>query len=383
LIIDLDEASMRKMERTHLCGCGGNLVMSYGGAFGYPGQHILRCLKDPSHVEMRRRRLNTRFLAAPGGGHVEVDIMTQQPVGEPLARPQTTQEMTQRFQQAEAIGMWPQKMTQAQTLILVRVALAYGLDPWMGEIQPFQGKPYITIRGRRRKDEEAGHHPDITFRPLTVLERTTYEEAQVVAPHDLCQVCMLTTEWGNRVEGFGKVTLLERTQRTEKNVLRNPVVAANPIEMVQKRAERRAREMAYGPIALPKGLPLEYRPLEEGDVVEGESRDVPAAAPVNLPADEMGKLLWPIIWPQAQDMGLNLHDVRMALAPRCSTAGYGALLEYLRMGGDASPDTSPDTIVDTIVERLRAYAKMTLAKPPQEPKAAAPQPSSEPLFPDG
>ena len=82
---------------------------------------------------------------------------------------------------------------------------------------------------------------------------------------------ILTTEWGSTVEGIGKVTKLERDSG------RQPVAKAHPIEMCQKRAEGRARLMAYGPIPLPQ------RPMEDV-IIEGEVVDPVEAAQVSPPA---------------------------------------------------------------------------------------------------
>ena len=212
-------------------------------------------------------------------------MTTQREVGTPgaLAVPQTREAMLERANQTVQAGLWPQTMTPGQKALMVQVALAYGLDPLMGELVLYQGKPLVTINARRRKDVEAGHHPSIKFRFLTAEEKQGYLDAGAIHEGDLVQVGILTTEWGNSVEGIGKVTKAEREATSERSRdprrLARPIAADNPIEMCQKRAEARVRLMAYGPIPLPQMV-------MEGVIIEGELVDpgnLLTSAPPRLP----------------------------------------------------------------------------------------------------
>lgn len=213
--------------------------------------------------------------------------MTQREVGVAgaLAVPQTREAMLERANQTLQAGLWPQTMTPQQKALMVQVALAYGLDPLMGELVLYQGKPLVTINARRRKDVEAGHHPSIKFRFLTAEEQQGYTDAGAINEGDLVQVGILTTEWGSTVEGIGKVTKEERVSG------RQPVSKSHPIEMCQKRAEARVRLMAYGPISLPQmpGITVSEIALA-GVTVEGEVLDQGDAAPARLPAAEPSPL---------------------------------------------------------------------------------------------
>jgi len=273
------EEAKKTAEMSRCAECGGGLLAPHlgNGVFG------VKCLKDENHQGVARPR-RTKVLA----DGKEYDVQTQRPVDErqSLAVPSTHEGMLSRVREAEAVGLWPQKMTPQQTAILVQVALAYGLDPFMQEIMPFQGRPYITINGRRRKDEDAGHHPSIKNRRLTADEKEWYEEAGALEQGDLCGMTILhDSVTGQEIEAFWKVTKAEREAtrvyrdgpRKGQTYLASPVVAANPIELGQKRGERRAREMAYGPIARPAGMDTQIRVLEEGDVVEGQTREIPDA----------------------------------------------------------------------------------------------------------
>ena len=207
--------------------------------------------------------------------------MSQREVGDTtaLAIPTTEAGMLKRTDEAEKLGLFPQRMNAQQRQLLARVALAYRLDPLMGEIIPYQGKPYITIEGRRRKDAEAGHHPSIKFRPLTPPEREWYKEAGGLNEGDLAIICLLSTQFPNgdvsEVEALGRVLKSETTGDAHL-----PIVKWR-IEMTQKRAEYRARRMAYGPISLPAGLDISSMSevqVGETDDVAIPPRDVPSPA---------------------------------------------------------------------------------------------------------
>ena len=265
-----------RFTQAHRCGdCGDGLLMPYKGR-GSDGRpvHEIHCRTDATHRLFASREPNIRKLYDFKRGLVEVDIVTQKEVGTITPRLHADEaQMRERVKRAAGIGVFPGQTTSEQQLVLANVAVVYGLDPLMGELIPYQGRPFITIAGRRRLDAVAGHKPGIKFRFLTPDEDAGYKGAGVLEDGDLVQVCMLTLESGREVEAFGKVTLLEREARSNNgDRLRSPVVAANPIEMAQKRAERRAREMAYGPVPLPQGLTDPTAVLQEGDeegVVEG------------------------------------------------------------------------------------------------------------------
>ena len=262
------------MVQTHRCACGGILLDSHGGSFGVDGP-VVRCLKDLEHSTIKAKDTRTRKLFNRQTGEWEAyDVITQKPVNQSLDRvlPCTSDGMLQRVDEVRALApMWAKDMTEGQRRALAVTALAYGLDPLMEELILYQGKPMITIRGRRRKDAEAGHHPDIRFRFLSQEEKEGFTDAGALFPGDLVQVCVLTTEWGNTVEGIGTISKAQRDSH------RQPVVNTNPLEMVQKRAEDRARTMAYGPVPrpqLPPGL----------EIIEGEGRlleDPPLPAPTS------------------------------------------------------------------------------------------------------
>ena len=291
--VDVDEG--RRLAKTHRCaepGCNGQLSVAWQGVpppdWG-KGEYVLRCGKNPEHSTIQPAS-RTRQLYDYQKGWVEVEILTQRQVGIPgaLAVPQTGEAMLERANQTLHAGLWPQTMTPNQKDLMIQVALAYGLDPLMGELVLYQGKPLITMNARRRKDAEAGHHPSIRFRFLTADEKQGYSEAGAINEGDLVQVAILTTEWGNTVESIGKVTRAEREASSERSRdsrrLAHPILADNPIEMCQKRAEARARLMAYGPIPLPQTPGITVSEISaSGTTIEGELLNPAQAAEIGQP----------------------------------------------------------------------------------------------------
>ena len=257
---------------SHICGCEGLLLMPWVASLN---GHALKCTKNPLHNTYQKKNTGTRKLFDPERGYVEVYVAT----GKETAELATLTESTAlaKVTQAHAMGLFPSKDTSpAQLQLLAQVALAYRLDPLMGEIMPYQGRPYITIAGRRRLDASAGHHPSISYRLLTTEETQYYTNLGALNPGDVAGFCVLTTEHGNTVEGFGRVLENQRS-KAQRGADHLPTVVY-VIEMAQKRQERRAREMAYGPVPRPAGLD-NIQVLEEGDetgIIEGEGRLIPS-----------------------------------------------------------------------------------------------------------
>ena len=219
--------------------------------------NALRCMVNPEHDNYQRKYTGTRNLYDPERGEVEVDIMTGRETASLAVTDQTT--ALERVTQANSMGLFPDKCDAAQLHILAQVAMAYGLDPLMGEIIPYQRRPYITIAGRRRLDATAGHHPSIAFRLLKKEETEYYSGLGALEPGDIAGYCVLTTEYGATVEGFGRVLAKQRDTK-QRGADHLPTVQY-AIEMAQKRQERRAREMAYGPVPRPAGMEATRRIL--------------------------------------------------------------------------------------------------------------------------
>lgn len=275
MITGLDAKTAHQITEVNRCArCGSRLIDPYGGYYGYPDQFIVLCAQNIEHEGFKKIR-QTKTLS----DGKEYDIMTQRPVDEtpaPLALPQTLGAMQLRVREAIAGGLlssdsFSSNLTPPQQLMVAKVALAYGLDPLLEELAILHGKPYPTIKAKRRKHAEAGHQPGLTFRGLEEWEVKLYREAGDLKEGDLAMVGIMTRENGLSVEHFGKVTRAERDEPNRQgDSYAHPVVRANPIEMVQKRCESGCWEKAYGPLGLPKLFEEMILAAAQGEVVEGQ-----------------------------------------------------------------------------------------------------------------
>ena len=258
-----------------VCGeCGANLLNPWGGAYGIDG-YVVRCYKEVDHVGVKVRGQRTRILRDPEKGLVEVDVQTQgivkKDAPEFLAMPSDEQGMVARLNEALDIGLFPKKDVGPQQVAnLAKMALLYKLDPLMREIMPYQGQPYITIEGRRRIDARSGNAPSISFRPMDKPTKEAYVDMGALDAGDIVVFATLTDpKTGQTVEAMGRVQNGEGLNLPNSQYL--PIVKWR-LEMAQKRAESRARKMMFGPVALPGGMDAMI--LEEGDVVEGQFREI-------------------------------------------------------------------------------------------------------------
>jgi len=133
---------------------------------------------------------------------------------------------------------FPQELTPTDKKLLVLAAKTYGFDPIMGEISIFQGKPYVTIDGRRRKAQETGTYCGLKTRPATPQERESWQ----IPAGDYFFHAEVTVKGGgfNVFEGWGRVRQAEITPGGKFKP-----IDVNPQKMAEKRAEADALRKAF------------------------------------------------------------------------------------------------------------------------------------------
>ena len=286
----------KDLVRDYVCGeCGASLSNPWGGYYGIDGV-VVRCVKDKDHQGIRRPGRQTKRVYDIKEGWKEYDMMTQKPVNETqaLALPNDERGMRSRVSEAMNVGLFPNReVTNEQLNNLTKLALLYRLDPLMGEIMPYQGQPFITLQGRRRIDDRAGHHPTIKMGPMDQETYNAYVAMGAINQGDIVVVGQFTDpKSGATIETVGRVLASERNGNPHLPIVKWP------LEMAMKRCEARGRKSLWGPVALPGGLEAIYL-REEDDVVEAvvvnvsapereiaEPPQVEPDPPVEVPPDD-------------------------------------------------------------------------------------------------
>jgi hypothetical protein len=172
------------------------------------------------------------------------------------------QQMTALAEQL--LPKWPKDLNRQTALDVARVALAYQLDPFMEELIPYQGKPYVTIAGRIRI---ADNHPMFDGYDL---EPATEAEHRALGAHEGEAVwkCVVYRKDRSRpTKAFG---------RAGGPAEQNPVARRWLPEIAQKRAMHRALRAAF-PLNLPgveeRSSAAQLRAIHAADAEAGIDRE--------------------------------------------------------------------------------------------------------------
>lgn len=200
--------------------------------------------------------------------------------------------MLARLKEAEDAKIFPtdRDFTPALRNAYAQVAALYHLDPLLGEIMPYQGRIYIPIAGRRRKDDEAGRRASFKFEPISKAELQAYIDTAGFSEGDTPARCIATTSDGRTVERVARVKVSEGMGRDGRPSPYLPTSAWR-FEMACKRAERFCREILWGPITSPLArtdtmvvegeVGIELEPAAAIAAPEGNAADPLYAAPAS------------------------------------------------------------------------------------------------------
>lgn len=264
---------MHKMEGTHRCSvCHAPLVTIWAGT-----EHRLECGAHLGHQGYERIKSLTEAWRAGEEVGPAADKLEKKYGGKPMNSQALTklgpQEMTKRVE----MGKWPGQLTVADKELLVKVALAYGLDPLMGELVPYQGRIYVCITGRRRKAQETGELDGIQSRPGTEEER----KARNLIVGDYLGYCQVWRKGASHpFEGYRVVSgeAVERARRAAEGHNRDPYflpLVNDPQGMSEKRAEGLALSRAF------------YIPLPSAEDIGTEEVQVPTVRVVDVKIGEI------------------------------------------------------------------------------------------------
>jgi hypothetical protein len=128
---------------------------------------------------------------------------------------------------------FPQDCTKAQALELARVAIAYRLDPFLQEIIPYKGSPYITVEGRIRI---ANEHPAYEGYELVPVPDPVAEGLHITDGEIVWRCTVHRSDRKYPVIAYGRAGGARD---------RSAVSKTHPDEIASKRALHRALRMAF------------------------------------------------------------------------------------------------------------------------------------------
>lgn len=168
-----------------------------------------------------------------------------------------------------------------QVQIVARLSLAYGLDPFAGELMLYQGKPYLTYKGSVRIAENHPQFDGIEIAPANEDERKAFR----CAPDDVMWVARV---WRKDrkfpATGYGVVSPREYENVSAERRAHLPAYKW-PNELAQKRAKQRALR-DYFSMPLP-GRDDEPEAAYSGPVIEGDVRQVFGEPASSIEGDQL------------------------------------------------------------------------------------------------
>lgn len=247
----------------------------------------------------------------------------------------------------------------------------YELNPWMGHITPFEGRPYIQHDGWLHliNREAPGQLIGLESRPATEEEYKLYR----IDAGDYFAVAVLIRRWpnGNEITLTRRALIPARLTAPSSNEARGieerpgtaktrPLVA-DPWDMAEKQARVRVMRMSFNDVlggVAPAASPEEPQvDRETGEIIEGE-----AVAPTSNGLD------WSRLWVIASEAGMDHAAVHQFfnVPPH-----NGALrdLVYARAGAAKTP---PVQIVSDMADELEASVRR-----PDRPEEEGPDQAEE------
>lgn len=241
-----------------------------------------------------------------------------------------------------------QALTVGQFIGLCR---AYGLNPFMGHIVPFQGHPYIQHDGwiHLIQREAPGQLAKLDARPATKAEYATFG----VQPTDYFAIATLVRRWPDGTEiTFTRRALIpkrltqpsqDETNAQARNKKARHIVE-DPWDMVEKQARARVMRMAFNDCLQRAGdeLPsLEEAQVDQetGEIIEAEIAPPPANDTVD----------WSRLWASAFDRGMDRPAVHRYFDV---SPDEGALRTYA-LARAAADGKSVDQIVQDMADEIQ------------------------------
>ena len=191
----------------------------------------------------------------------------------------------------------------------IAVCNTYGLNPWMGQITPFHGRPYIQHDGWLNlvNREAPGQLVRLDARPATDAE---YKQFRV---HESHYFAIATAT--RRYPGGNEVSLTRRAQVQAKEAEGGQgfrPIEIEPWEMAEKRARVRVLRSLFNDCLARVGVPTPPVDAETGEILEAE-------------VVQANGTDWSRLWAVASERGMEKGDVHEHFGV---PADDGALKDY-------------------------------------------------------
>lgn len=155
---------------------------------------------------------------------------------------------------------FPEDARGEAAIEVARIALAYGLDPFLEELIPYQGKPYVTQRGMIRIADQSPMYEGFEVEPATPDERAAFRASD----KEVILKCLVyRTDRRRAIVAYG---------RAGYQGDRNPLSNTQAPEMAYKRAIHRALRAAF-PVPMPDA-PEDFASTEQVGLIHVIDREL-------------------------------------------------------------------------------------------------------------
>lgn len=225
-----DMKSLLKNPQVKCGDCGSGLSIAWGGAFGI-NQYIIRCTKNIEHDKMTKyNRKQEEYMS---------QVRTDAGMDSTALMRMDENTMLARIN----VAKFPQELKPNEKRLLAIACITYGFDPIMNELTIYQGQPYVSIDGRRRKAQETGLLDGVDTRPATKQEKADWE----IPEGDYFFHCDVFVKGASHpFVGWGRVRKAE-VDKAKANTRAADFLplATDPQGMAEKRAEAKALRKAF------------------------------------------------------------------------------------------------------------------------------------------
>jgi predicted RNA-binding Zn-ribbon protein involved in translation (DUF1610 family) len=260
MFLEDDIAATRFIGRHYCPDCGPRQLLARNNSTTPRGNTIRcpKCGREDGFV--REQTLTERWKQNPDSVPVTIASKLETKYG---AKPMTTTELVKADPTALVKRMegarWLADLAPQDKRVLADLAIAYGLDPLMGEMTMYEKRPYISVNGMIRVAHEHPLFEGLEDRPMSQEEKQAYGITQKIG-------------WIAKVyrRGWRAPSVGTGAADPDRPFRNNPVERERPQWMARSRAIRQALRLAF-----PAAVPFKARFMEErGEYIDAETGEI-------------------------------------------------------------------------------------------------------------